>query len=234
MQKLKSRLGVGLVLLLVAASISLFYQSRGVSYLSYTVVDSLEHVSFDDVDEALVPYLSYSFWEVDLIALKQSLEKLNWIESATVKRSWPGYLDISIKEHKPIARWGDYDLISESGDIFRPVSRDGFDDLIYLNGDRLQVPELMDVLSSFQRNLSGLDWRVIALSQQVDGVFRAELDNGKGLIVDSAGWETKLPRFVKAYPMLSKKLVESAQSYDLRYSNGVAVKTTSASITDAL
>ncbi|MBE0492940.1 MAG: FtsQ-type POTRA domain-containing protein [Thiomicrospira sp.] len=225
MRKLKW--GVSIVVIIAALStlyFSLFSQSRGVDYLSYSIVDSLQHVSFDDVDEALVPYLAQSFWEVDLSKLKRSLEQVNWIENATIKRSWPGYLEISIEEHNPIARWGDKDLISQQGKIFRPASQQGFEHLIHLQGDRLQVPALLAVLETFQQNLSALNWQVTSLSQQVDGVFRLKFDTGQDLIVDSANWTTKLPRFVKAYPMLSKKLVESAQSFDLRYSNGVAVK----------
>lgn len=230
MRKLKWGISIAAVLVALSALVfSLFSQSRGVDYLSYTIVDSLQHVSFDDVDEALVPYLAQSFWEVDLKKLKGSLEQVNWIESATIKRSWPGYLEISIDEHNPIARWGDQDLISQNGEIFRPVSQQGFEHLIYLQGDRLQVPTLLAVLETFQEKLSALNWQVVSLSQQVDGVFRLEFDSGQELIVDSANWTTKLPRFVKAYPMLSKKLVESAQSFDLRYSNGVAVKVSSPS-----
>lgn len=230
MRKLKWGISVAAVLLGSSALVfSLFSQPRGVDYLSYTIVDSLQHVSFDDVDEALVPYLAQSFWEVDLKKLKGSLEQVNWIENATIKRSWPGYLEISIDEHNPIARWGDKDLISQNGEIFRPGSQQGFEHLIYLQGDRLQVPTLLAVLETFQEKLSVLNWQVVSLSQQVDGVFRLKFDSGQELIVDSANWTTKLPRFVKAYPMLSKKLVESAQSFDLRYSNGVAVKVASPS-----
>lgn len=230
MRKFKWGIGIAAVLFALSALVfSLFSQSRGVDYLSYTIVDSLQHVSFDDMDEALVPYLSQSFWEVDLTKLKHSLEQVNWIENATIKRSWPGYLEISIDEHEPIARWGDQDLISKSGDIFRPATQQGFEDLIHLRGDRLQAPALLAVLEVFQESLSVLNWQVVSLSQQVDGVFRLKFASGQELIIDYVNWTTKLPRFVKAYPMFSKKLVESAQSFDLRYSNGVAVKVSSPS-----
>ncbi|HEY9017049.1 cell division protein FtsQ/DivIB [Thiomicrospira sp.] len=230
MRKLKWGLGVASIFLALSALLfSLFSSSRGVDYLSYSIVDSLQHVSFDDVDEALVPYLSQSFWEVDLSELKRSLEQVNWIESATIKRSWPGYLEISIEEHDPIARWGEQDLISQGGEIFRPTSQQGFEHLIHLRGDRLQAPALLEVLETFQKSLGALNWQIVSLSQQVDGVFRLRLDSGQELIVDAANWTTKLPRFVKAYPMLSKKLVESAQSFDLRYSNGVAIRVASSS-----
>lgn len=223
-----SKFSWGLILALVVVVLAYSYnatQSRGSDYLSYSIVNSLEHVSLDELDDAMHPFLAQSFWEVDLLGLKQTLEQVSWIQSATIKRSWPGYLEVSIQEHQPIARWGDNGLISQEGKLFIPQSRAGFDHLIQLDGDRLQVPQLLAALAAFEKNLAQLGWQVVALSQQVDGVFRVESETGLSLVVDAPNWTHKLERFVKAYPQLSKKLVESAHSYDLRYSNGVAIKT---------
>lgn len=215
---------IGLVVVFASAFAYVAWQERSVTYLSYNIVNSLEHVSLDEVDEAMVPYLSQSFWDVDMMGLKQRLEQVSWIEEVNVRRNWPGYLEIEIMEHKPIARWGKDSLISDQGEIFTPSQVVGFEDLIQLDGDRLQAPMLLQVLNEFQARLATLGWQVIGLSQQVDGVFRVNLHQGAHLIVDAPNWSDKLARFLKAYPQLSKKLVESAQSYDLRYSNGMAIK----------
>jgi cell division protein FtsQ len=71
--------------------------------------------------------------------------------------------------------------------------------------------------------LQPLQWQVGRLTQQVDGVMRIELTQGVILLLDRPQWTTKLARFVKAYPQISKKLVESAKRFDLRYSNGLAI-----------
>lgn len=215
---------IGLTLVFASAFAYVTWQERSVTYLSYKIVNSLEYVSLDEVDEVMVPYLSQSFWDVDMMGLKQGLEQVSWIEEANVRRSWPDYLEIEIKEHKPIARWGEHQLISDQHVIFKPKSMLGFESLVRIDGDSLIAPQLINALRNFEQKLAFDQQRVLALTQQVDGVFRVELSGGQFILVDGQNWEDKLNRFLKAYPQLNKKLVESAQSYDLRYSNGLAVK----------
>lgn len=217
---------IGLLILMLALLSYLFVssQSRSVTYLSYTVTHSLKHVTLDEVDDAIVPFLAQSFWEVDLIGLKQALEQISWVHRATIKRSWPGYLNIALEEHVPIARWGDDALISQYGEIFQPSAMKEFEFLVRLDGDKLQSASLLNNWHKIDQQLKPLGWQVLGLTQQVDGVFRVELDVGKELLFDAPVGVDKLQRFVQAYPQLSKKLVESAVGFDLRYSNGVAVK----------
>lgn len=214
----------GLVILLISSYVYFVWQERSVQYLSYNIVNSLEHVSLDEIDEAIVPYLSQSFWDVDMMKMKTELEQVSWIEQVTIRRNWPGYLEIEIKEHQPFARWGQHSLISDQGIVFTPEYAENFEHLIQLDGDKLQAMTILQTLKELQVKLASIDWQVIGLSQQVDGVFRVSLHQGQQLIVDAPNWSEKMARFLKAYPQLSKKLVESAQSFDLRYSNGLAIK----------
>lgn len=216
---------IGLVLLL-ALLVYLFIsaKTRSVTYLSYTVMHSLNHVTLDEVDDVMVPFLSQSFWEVDLTGLKQALEQISWVHGATIKRSWPGYLNITLEEHVPIARWGTDALISQYGEIFKPTSTTEFTFLVQLDGDKLQSANLLNSWRKIDQQLKPLDWQVLTLTQQVDGVYRVKLNVGKELVFDSPPGVDKLQRFVQAYPQFSKKLVESAVGFDLRYSNGVAIK----------
>ncbi len=217
---------IGLLVLMLVLLSYLFVssQNRSVTYLSYTVTHSLKHVTLDEVDDAMVPFLAQSFWEVDLVGLKQALEQINWVHAATIKRSWPGYLNIALEEHVPIARWGDDALISQYGEIFQPTSMQEFELLVRLEGDRLQSASLLNNWRKIDQQLNPLGWQVLGLTQQVDGVFRVKLNVGKELLFDTPNRVDKLQRFVQAYPQLSKKLVESAVGFDLRYSNGVAIK----------
>lgn len=213
-----------LVTLLMALAVAYqAWQTRAVNYLSYTLVNSLNHVSLDEVDEALSPYLMQSFWQVDLNGLKQSLETLVWIRQARVKRSWPGYVEIELEEHQPVARWGKTGLISDQGVVFYPGDVQAFEHWVRLDGDELQAKQVLQLWQAVDTLIIPLQWQVSALSQQVDGVMRIQLEQGQTILLDKPQWSNKLRRFVKAYPQISKKLVESAQRFDLRYSNGLAI-----------
>ncbi|MFA6699721.1 MAG: FtsQ-type POTRA domain-containing protein [Thiomicrospira sp.] len=224
--KMRAKLGwSGLVLLVLVLAVLAYqtWQARAVNYLSYTLVNSLQYVTLDEVDEALTPYLSQSFWQVDLNALKQRLESLTWVSQARVKRSWPGYIELELIEHQPVARWGKDALISDQGVVFYPSDMSDFETWVGLDGDVLQASQVLALWREVEIRLQPLGWRVSRLTQQVDGVMRIELAQGTTILLDRPQWTTKLARFVKAYPQISKKLVESAKRFDLRYSNGLAI-----------
>lgn len=200
------------------------WHNRALSYLSYSVSDSLGYVSLNEIDEALAPYLAESFWGVDLNVVRESLETISWVHSARVKRSWPGYIEISLVEHQPVARWGADALITAEGTIFKPNRVDDFADLVRLDGEPIQAKPLLSMWQSLQASLAKIEWRPLQISQQVDGVVEIAVDNGLLLFLDRVQWQEKIDRFVRAYPQISPQIVESAQSFDLRYSNGLAVE----------
>ena len=48
--------------------------------------------------------------------------RLPWVERAEVRKRWPDVLEVRIVEHRPFARWGEQQLLSEHGRLF-PVGR---------------------------------------------------------------------------------------------------------------
>src|SRR3546814_6460724 len=48
-------------------------------------------------------------------------DKLPWVDHAEVGKDWPYVVEVRIVEHRPFARWGDDQLLSEDGDLF-PVA----------------------------------------------------------------------------------------------------------------
>lgn len=217
----------GLVVFALVVSL-VFYgylQSKNTppTVLSYTIESSLEYVGFDEVDDILYPFLAQGFWHVELGELQQALENMAWIASAEVQRNWPANLKIKIREHRPIARWGEQRLVTAEGVVFQPRDLDAFRGLIQLDGDVLQVPGVLRLLSEIPKQLAPFGWTLVDLRQNIDGVLIITLDNGLVLIVDQANWSSKIQRFVRAYPLVNEKRVESAQGFDLRNTNGFAI-----------
>jgi cell division protein FtsQ len=193
------------------------------SALSYSIENPLAHVSLDEVDDALYPFLIQGFWQVDLVGLQTALEAVVWIDSVEVQRSWPSNLKVKIQEYQPIARWGQASLVTADGVVFQPQTLEGFEHLIHLDGDLLQVEGILQLLKGLSKQLAQLNWQLRDMRQNIDGVLNIELDNGLTLIVEQVDWSAKLRRFMRAYPLLDQKLVESAQGFDLRNTNGFAI-----------
>lgn len=220
------KLNVSLGIVLVVSGIFygyLQFKKTTPTVLSYTIENSLEYVSFDEVDDILYPFLAQGFWQIDLATLQQTLENLAWISSAEVQRHWPANLKIKIQEHQPIARWGQQALVTAGGVVFQPQSISEFNALVHLDGDLLQVPGVLNLLNEIPPLLAPFGWAIVDLRQNIDGVLSILLDNGLTLVVDHANWSSKIQRFVRAYPLVDEKWVESAVGFDLRNTNGFAI-----------
>lgn len=64
-----------------------------------------------------------TFFSMSPARARATLKKLPWVRDVSVKRRWPLALDVSVDEHRAIGYWGDSDLLSDRGEIFRAGSR---------------------------------------------------------------------------------------------------------------
>ncbi|GHF23168.1 hypothetical protein GCM10017044_16990 [Kordiimonas sediminis] len=100
-------------------------------------IDGANHTSRSEILAALdiddgVPLLS-----IDLIRIKEQLEKLNWIKSVELKRNLPSGLHITITERVPYALWqnnGKVQLIDPDGVAITSRGLGDFTDLMILVG----------------------------------------------------------------------------------------------------
>lgn len=191
---------------------------------SYQLTSELKQLTPEEVDKVLAPYLGDSFWGVELNKIQSDLVRLDWVSQAVVKRSWPDQLTIHIEEQVPVARWGENGLINHKGEVFFPRTLDGFEKFVKLEGRIENVRELLLKLAAFQAHLDKLEWNISTLKERASGVWELKLLNGATMVLDRGDEAHKLERFVVTYPLLQKNYRKSALVYDLRYSNGFAIK----------
>ena len=66
-----------------------------------------ERVSAIQLEELLAPHLSAGFLSADLHAMRVDLIDIPWVVRASVRRRWPGTIEVNIAEQKPAAVWTD-------------------------------------------------------------------------------------------------------------------------------
>ena len=81
------------------------------------------HGTFERIDEAklretLLPYAQAGFFAVELREAQDELAALPWVERAEVRKRWPDVLEVTVVEHRPFARWGKDQLLSDHGRLF--------------------------------------------------------------------------------------------------------------------
>lgn len=188
-----------------------------------TVSGTLHHVSPKQLQALLGSSLAQGFFSVDVSRMRTILEALPWVERAQVRQSWPNRVEIGIHEHVPRARWGADELLSYSGERFRPIPASIPEGLPLLSGPQDSEHRVMTQYQQFSDllKIAGLVIRGVAVDSR--GSWRVTLDNGLVMLLGRERMEKRLWRVARVYPVVVKPRVDDIERIDLRYSNGFAI-----------
>ncbi|WP_455218042.1 cell division protein FtsQ/DivIB [Kaarinaea lacus] len=187
------------------------------------VEGEFRYLAEQDVYQALGELTSGGFFNVDVRAVKQVAESLQWIDKASVRRIWPSTLQIDITEQVPLARWGKDRVINIRGEVFHPPAQ-GLSDTLPVfygpDGTAEKVAKQYQLISG-QLASVGLEIEELRLSER--RAWDLRLRNGLKLVLGRPESKERLGRFIAAYPGVLKEKITRMQSIDLRYTNGFAV-----------
>ena len=195
------------------------------SITDYQIVSNsgLNEVSPDDIGEIMQDYMGASFWEVPIEVIQGRLNQLDWVVKSEVSRVWPSSLKIHIFEQRPLARWGEAGLINQNGQVFFPYSLKGYENYMILYGELKESHKVLARFQELQPMFDDNGFVIIGLAHKAGDIWRVELANQQELIFKEADWQTKLRQFFLAYAKLTDQVRNSAQTFDLRYSNGFVI-----------
>jgi cell division protein FtsQ len=222
--KLMPVLAVSLVLALVIAGWKLLDHVGSVPVSRVVFTGNLKHVDRKEMVEKVQPLLvGAGFMTVDIDAIRASLREIPWIASASVARSWPDQLIISVSEQDPIARWGDAGLLSRGGEVFRPQPLGSVGALPALFGPDALAKEVVSHYAELSDLLASQGLKLASLGTDERGSWRAELQGGVSLRLGSGDLLKKTRRFLRIYREDLAPQFARVHYVDLRYSNGLAV-----------
>lgn len=202
------------------------YADRPISQVS--VQGELSYISQQAVQQRIAPYLTASFFTVDLAAMRSELEQMPWIARAEVRRIWPNQLTIQLEEQLPIARWGNEALLNNQGQAFTPRELANYENLPQLFGPQRAQQKVMQQYQLFSQMLRPLGFSVARLELRERGSwFLTTGVNSAGqsieLLLGRDHLLEKMRRFVSAYEKTLKPDIANIARIDLRYANGLAV-----------
>lgn len=174
-----------------------------------------------DVQEVLAVARSEvrgNFFTVDIERMRQSLEKLPWVRSVTIRREFPDRLAVQLEEHEALARWNGAALVNTYGEVFGAQSDAALPDFIGQAGDSFEVAQRY---VEFSRQLAALDLRVAQLALSPRHAWQLRLSNGVVLELGREAMQQRLARFMAVYPYSLAGL--EVRYVDMRYRNGFAV-----------
>lgn len=183
-----------------------------------------QQINDSEVQSLLSTFMGNGFFDFDVEGVKEELEQHPWVLQASVKRVWPDTLALQLTEQVAIARWGDTQLLNQYGEIFEPAGVESLLTLPVLTGpDQLQR-EVMQQYQKLNQILFPSGLRLSGLSLSRRGSWGLVLNEGMDVVVGRNDVIEKTQRFVEFYDAQDPLQSSRFQSVDLRYGNGIAVK----------
>lgn len=179
-----------------------------------------QQVIAEDVLQAVRGAVEGNLLTVDIGHLRQALEKLPWVRSASIRREFPGQLAIALEEHQVMARWNGTALVNTHGEVFVAYSEEQLPEFFSQEGDSAEVAQHY---GEFSRQLAALNLQVAQLYLTPRHAWRVILDNGMTLELGREEMQQRLARFVAVYPYSLAALGGAVKYVDLRYRNGFAL-----------
>lgn len=220
-------LGMALAVALAAGSIpwlsGLALDAVDREITGIAVEGDLRGVQRAELDRRLEPWLGRSYFASDLEDIKAAVEQEPWVDTAAVRRVWPGGLNVEVVEHVPVAFWNGNKLMTRTGEVISPDSVAAAGNLPQLSGPPKRASEVLDTAQRISARLVQEDLRLAGLSQEARGAWTLQLDNGISVELGRDRIDQRLERFLAVYSSHLKTRVSEVAGVDARYSNGIAV-----------
>jgi cell division protein FtsQ len=155
-----------------------------------------------------------------LAQVREAARHIAWVRDAAVRRRFPDSLEVRFEVHEPLARWNDASLVSARGEIFRATTNA---ELPKFFGPDAGAATMARQYPAIARALEPLASPLAELRLSARGAWQVTLASGLALELGRGDIETRLARFVSAWPELAAQGVATSHA-DLRYANGFALR----------
>ena len=200
---------------------------------SVTLTRAPANVSAAQIEDAARRAVTGSFLTTDIERARTVFESLPGVRHATVRRVWPGSLEIDIEEHVAVARWWvppnvPARMVNAQGELFVAEHEAALPLFIGPDEDSASMLarhlEWSDLLAPTERQINKLVLtRRQAWQLQLDDGTRLEL----GREEEKSPIAERLARYVNTQPEILRRGAQKVIYADLRYPNGYAIRMSS-------
>jgi cell division protein FtsQ len=221
-------IGAALAGLLALASALLVFMNQPIERIR--VDGQFQHLSAQDVEKAVRAQLhGAGLVSVNLDDVRRALRLLPWVAAATVQRSWPRGLAVTVIEQQAVARWNSTDLVNAHGDLFTGNARFVPPELPQLAGPTGTEADVVARYLALQGKIEESGVRLTSLKLDARGAWELTLDDGVAVRFGRRQVDERFQRFLGVALRLICQRAADIAYVDMRYTNGFAVGWRSAS-----
>lgn len=187
------------------------------------VKGNLSELHQGTLEQRVAPFVNSGFLTVDIDAIQHSLEQVPWVGKADISRVWPNQLAIEVEEHKPVALWGNDELLNSQAHVFSRQGMTGYQLLPQLAGPEGSQDAVMQQYRLLNQALRPLGQTVEKLEMRERGSWFVTTGTGLELWLGREQVMEKMRRLVTLYEKELREQMNQIARIDLRYANGLAV-----------
>jgi len=175
-----------------------------------------------------------NYFTVDIALIRDAMLKIPWVKSVSVTRVWPNRISINMVLHRPIARWGENELLTESGKIFQTNTAiaEGEDNLPMLSGPVKSALSIFERYQELSKVCKKYQAQAVALRLDEFGgwVLNLKKENGGPLEIifspneTTVGMKATLNKVLRELAQINTYFGREPQRIDARYESGVVVE----------
>lgn len=188
------------------------------------VAGELREITEVSLREAISPHLANGFFRLDVTAVRESVLKLPWLKSVSVRRTWPGSLHIAVIEHEAEARWQDGGLVAVDGTLFRPPPESYPVGLPILWGMPGTHARMLEQYRALQLALGPMKRKIYRFTRTKRPIWEIELDTGLTIVAADKDPLSVVEQFARTAAAVLGERIDNMLNVDLRYANGFAVR----------
>lgn len=185
------------------------------------VSGELQHVNREQLRLIVGRHLQGNFFTLDLEKARDAFQKLPWVRNVSVRRRWPDKLEVTIEEHRELARWGNIALVNTYGELFHAAS-DKELPVFYGPGDG--VREVAENFAVYGELLKPTGMKIAQLALSPRRAWQIGTDTGMVIELGREKVNERLTKFAAVYGQTLGVLGVQVRYADLRYPNGFAVR----------
>lgn len=190
---------------------------------SVVINGAFQRVSAIELEEALSPHVQTGFLNADLHTIRAELASIPWVANASVRRRWPGLIEVQIVEQQPSACWGERGLLNIKGELFVKEASHVPVELPRLDGPDGFEGKVTAMFFRIEERLEQRGMSAVSLNLDSRGAWEFELNNGIQVRLGAGTVEQRLDRFFIALDQVLSSQAEFVEYIDMRYTNGFAI-----------
>lgn len=190
---------------------------------SVRIEGRFERVTAVQVEAAMSPYLDEGFLSLSIGDLQRAVTALPWVERASVRRSWPAAIHVSLVEERAAARWGANGLLNVYGELFVREAKHVPAELPRLSGPEGTEIQVAKRFFDLDARLQQRGLNAVSLSLDARGSWQLGLSNGVRVRLGADDVDGRAARFFVALDSVLEPLTDQINYVDMRYTNGFAV-----------